>query len=212
MAKFGDSFCQTLKQTVFLVLIASSILVCIAEMYQIGSFTKGIGEGLSIIISALFLIFVTSYADLAKDKQFVSLQSEILEENITVLRGKLGSTTTQSIWSLVVGDVILLDGGCKVPADCIIIESQDLEVDEDSNRNDDVQNIKRKGAYEKPERGQRYVEESDPFLFYDSLINKGTCKALVVCVGENSSRDSEVNKMEVDQETELGVKLENLGD
>ena len=69
MAKFGDSFCQTLKQTVFLVLIVSSILVCIAEMYQIGSFTKGIGEGLSIIISALFLIFVTSYADLAKDKQ-----------------------------------------------------------------------------------------------------------------------------------------------
>ena len=147
MAKFGDSFCQTLKQTVFLVLIVSSILVCIAEMYQIGSFTKGIGEGLSIIISAMFLIFVTSYADLAKDKQFVSLQSEILEENITVLRGKLGSTTTQSIWSLVVGDVIILESGCKVPADCIIIESQDLEVDEDNNRNDDVQSIKKKGAY-----------------------------------------------------------------
>ena len=212
MAKFGNSFCQTLKQTVFLVLIVSSIFVCIAEMYQIGSFTKGIGEGLSIIISALFLIFVTSYADLAKDKQFVSLQSEILEENITVLRGKLGSTTTQSIWSLVVGDVILLDGGCKVPADCIIIESQDLEVDEDNNRNDDVQNIKRKGPYERPERGQRYVEESDPFLFYDSLIMKGTCKALVVCVGESSSRNAEVNKMEVDQDTELAVKLENLGD
>lgn len=119
-------------------------------MYSIGSFTKGIGEGLSIILSTLFLIFAETYADLAKDKQFVNLQSEILEENITVLRGKLGSTTTQSIWSLVVGDVIILESGCKVPADCIIIESQDLEVDEDSNRNDTVQDIKKKGEYVRP--------------------------------------------------------------
>ena len=40
------------------------------------------------------------------------------------------------MWNLVVGDVILLEGGARVPADCLVIESDDLEVDEDETRND----------------------------------------------------------------------------
>jgi P-type E1-E2 ATPase len=93
-------------------------------------------EGISILVSAIMLIVITSLADLMKDKQFVALQAEILEETVTVLRGKLGSTSTQSVWNLVVGDVILLEGGARVPADCLVIESDDLEVDEDETRND----------------------------------------------------------------------------
>lgn len=60
----------------------------------------------------------------------------MLEESVTVIRGKLGSTTTQSVWSLCVGDVILLESGARIPADCLVIESDDLEVDEDVTRND----------------------------------------------------------------------------
>jgi hypothetical protein len=51
-------------------------------------------EGISILVSAIMLIVITSLADLMKDKQFVALQAEILEETVTVLRGKLGSTST----------------------------------------------------------------------------------------------------------------------
>jgi magnesium-transporting ATPase (P-type) len=58
----------------------------------------------------------------------VALQGAILEENVTVIRGKLGSTFTSSVWNLVVGDVILLETGSRVPADCLILESIDLKV------------------------------------------------------------------------------------
>lgn len=58
----------------------------------------------------------------------MALQGAILEENVTVIRGKLGSTFTSSVWNLVVGDVILLETGSRVPADCLILESIDLKV------------------------------------------------------------------------------------
>lgn len=117
------------------------------------------------------------------------------------------------MWSLVVGDVIMLEGGSRVPADCLVIESDDLEVDEDETRNDSNKNIKKKRALYKPDKNQRgYEDDADPFLFMDNIITKGKCKVLVLSVGDSSSRSNEATKLEVDASTELGVKLENLAD
>lgn len=55
-------------------------------------------------------------------------------------------------------------------------------------------------------------KSENPFLYADSFVLKGTCKALVACVGEHSSRgvdDTVYNTSE--QETELTAKLENIG-
>lgn len=46
----------------------------------------------------------------------------------------------------------------------------------------------------------------------NSLITRGKCKALVLCVGESSSRNKLVDKLEVNEDTALGKKLKNLGD
>jgi len=54
----------------------------------------------------------------------------VKEESIAVIRGKYGATQSVSIFQLVVGDIILLETGARVPADCVIIESQDLTTDE----------------------------------------------------------------------------------
>jgi len=48
----------------------------------------------------------------------------------TVIRGKLHQTKRVSVWKLVVGDVVLLQAGMRVPADCLIINSSDLRIDE----------------------------------------------------------------------------------
>jgi Ca2+-transporting ATPase len=54
----------------------------------------------------------------------------VIDELVPVIRGKFGATQSVSIWNLVVGDVILLDTGAKIPADCIVVESSDLMVQE----------------------------------------------------------------------------------
>jgi P-type E1-E2 ATPase len=89
---------------------------------------EGALSGISIIIATIFIISVTSIADYVKDKRFVQLQSMIADELITVIRGKFGVTQSVNMWNLVVGDVILMQTGERVPADCIVIDQTDLEV------------------------------------------------------------------------------------
>jgi len=69
-------------------------------------------------------------ADYIKDNKFIELSSNIKEENVPVIRGKLGATQSISIWDVVVGDVVLLETGASVPADCLIIDAQDMQIDE----------------------------------------------------------------------------------
>ena len=76
------------------------------------------------------IVSITSLNDWVKDKSFVRLQSECKNENIAVIRGKFGATQTINVYDLVVGDIILLETGCRVPADSLLIEGQDITVDE----------------------------------------------------------------------------------
>lgn len=76
------------------------------------------------------IITIASAADWFKDKRFVELQSLVKDENITVIRGKFHCTMSVNVWELVAGDIVLLETGMRVPADCIIIESSDMKVDE----------------------------------------------------------------------------------
>ena len=57
----------------------------------------------------------------------------MIDEDITVTRGKFGSTEQISVWKLVVGDVIYVAAGQRVPGDCLVLESSDFKVDENVN-------------------------------------------------------------------------------
>lgn len=90
--------------------------------------------------------------------------------------------------------------GDKVPADCLVTESVNLHVKE-INAGDDV-------SYTDMNKDK----ESDPFLFADSFVVRGTCKAVVCCVGENSTRgifDKELDTRE--KNTELTGRLDAIG-
>jgi magnesium-transporting ATPase (P-type) len=68
-------------------------------------------------------VVISAANDWMKDKQFVQLQSAIKDEDMTVIRGKFGTTHSVNVYTLVVGDIVLLDTGSRVPADCLVVES-----------------------------------------------------------------------------------------
>ena len=131
-------------------------------------------------------MLIGTYADYVKDGRFVALQSLIKEENVPVIRGKFGATQSVSVWNLVVGDVILLSAGARVPADCLVIKAADLEVEEAQGDESESKRVRKSEATE----GQHAVAgaSGDPFLLADSLITKGQVKAVVCCVGSQCSR------------------------
>ena len=94
-----------------------------------------------------------------KDKQFVKLQSSVKDEEIAVIRGKYGASQSVNIYDLVVGDIILLEAGARIPADCLLVEGQDLSIDESYYNQNEIRAVRKKVATEK-----NYNENPDPFL------------------------------------------------
>ena len=108
----------------------------------------------------------------------------IKDENITVIRGRLGATKSVNIWDLVVGDIIKIETGARVPADCMIIESTDLNVEEPWNVNPSMLNEYNMSGDQldfmttPSQRRKFHLEKNnkdastgkDPFLKADSLV------------------------------------------
>ena len=109
-------------------MLVSAVIASAAAMFTTSSVWEAIKEAFTIILAAFILIAVTSIADWAKDRRFVQLQALIKEDNVTVIRGKVSAYSTISIWDLVVGDVITLNTGAQVPADCLVLTAADLQV------------------------------------------------------------------------------------
>jgi P-type E1-E2 ATPase len=149
-------------------------------------------EGVTILLALTLLVLISSWNDWLKDRQFIKLASHSRDEEVTVVRGKLGAMQQIDIWSLVVGDVVILNAGDKVPADCIIISSSNLSVEDENST------VSQKD------------EKNAPFLRADSFILKGTVRAVVVCVGVNSTRGAQAKPLELRSNTPLQQKLGNL--
>jgi magnesium-transporting ATPase (P-type) len=163
-------------------------------------------EGVFILVALCVQVLITAFSDYGKDTKFVNLQSMNREESLPVLRGKNGSMQTVSIWQMVVGDVLLLQPGDKIPADCLILESNNLTVKEITRHDngDEVDTFTSQNLY-------KNATES-PFLYCDSFVLAGTCKALVCCVGENSSRGINDTQYDTaDRKTDLTKKLDAIG-
>jgi P-type Ca2+ transporter type 2B len=88
-------------------------------------------EGAAILIAVIVVVLVTSFNDWSKEKQFRGLQSKIdSDQKISVLRdGQIDSLAVQEI---VVGDICQIFYGHLIPADGLVIESNDLKLDESS--------------------------------------------------------------------------------
>ena len=116
--------------------------------------------------------------DWVKDRNFVKLQSKIKNESVPVIRGKKGQTQSVNIYKLVVGDVILLETGCRIPADCILIDGNDMTVDE-KYYYPDVRNPVRKEEVNE----DNFSDNRDPFLLSNTLVSTGSGVAVVCAVG-----------------------------
>jgi len=75
-------------------------------------------------------VSVTAGNNYVKEKQFQKLVSKANEEYIAVYRGGEGNTQTILNNDLVVGDVIKIEAGMRIPADCVLIEGTDIATDE----------------------------------------------------------------------------------
>jgi P-type Ca2+ transporter type 2B len=162
-------------------------------------------QGVSIYFAIFIIVSLSSLTDWAKDKQFVRLQSLVKDEDIAVIRGKYGATQSVNIYDLVVGDIIILETGCRVPADCLLLDGLDVSVDE-SMYYDGQRKATKKTVVDE----ENFHHGPDPFLLSNSLVSTGAGRAVVLCVGERSRRGLKESKLDTESKTPLQMKLQNL--
>jgi len=124
-----DSFKQEVRNLLWVIIFVTGIIGTACGLYEEGG--AALLGGIFLFVFGFSMILITSLIDYCKDKKFVELQSFLIDEQITVIRGKFGATETISIWDLVVGDIILVSEGQRIPADCVVLESSDFTVDEE---------------------------------------------------------------------------------
>ncbi|XP_016404651.1 plasma membrane calcium-transporting ATPase 3 isoform X5 [Sinocyclocheilus rhinocerous] len=128
-------------------------------------------EGAAILLSVICVVLVTAFNDWSKEKQFRGLQSRIeLEQRFAVVRN--GNVIQIPVAEMVVGDMAQVKYGDLLPADGVLIQGNDLQIDESSltGESDHV----RKSA------------DKDPMLLSGTHVMEGSGRMLVTAVGVNS--------------------------
>jgi len=154
-------------------------------------------EAAAIYISVLIVCLVTGYNDWASENSFRSLNDVKNNRMVGVVRG--GKETQISIFSLLVGDVVVLDTGNQVPADGFFLSGFGLEVDESvmTGEPDDVKKNTKK-----------------PFMLSGCQVKAGVGRMVVTAVGVHSEWGQTLEKLvdSGDDATPLQEKLGNMAD
>uniref|UniRef100_A0A1I8B995 P-type Ca(2+) transporter n=1 Tax=Meloidogyne hapla TaxID=6305 RepID=A0A1I8B995_MELHA len=128
-------------------------------------------EGVAILIAVIVVVLVTALNDWSKEKQFRGLQSKIeTEHKFSVIRDS--KPVDIVISEIVVGDICRVKYGDLLPADGILLQSNDLKVDESSltGESDHI----------------RKSPEIDPVLLSGTHAMEGSGRMVVCAVGVNS--------------------------
>ena len=171
-------------------------------------------ESLTIYMGVFFASLISAFCDWIKERQFLKIKDEINNATVLVHRGAYGSVVEISIRDLVVGDVIAIQAGDRVPCDCLIIDETNITADQSMyNPVDTVVEKEQSYVYPGSYTPDNHKENPDTFLLASSMIMTGSGKALVCCVGDNTqlARKRKPQDLKIEeQQTYLEEKLEQL--
>lgn len=151
-------------------------------------------EGVAIYTAVAVIVGVTAGNNYVKEKQFQKLFSKAAEDSIPAFRGNEGITVTIPNTDLVVGDVIKLEAGMRVPADCLLVHAIDFTTDEAALTGEPEQ-------VEKSDVNEHTVKYNpSPFLLANTLVASGSGTALVCAVGQNTRSGQAEQKLNIEDE------------
>lgn len=151
-------------------------------------------EGASILAAVFLVSSVTAGNDFLKDRQFRALEKE--KDNDTVLVVRDGKIVQLKVFDIVVGDIIVLERGSRIPADGLWVSGKELQVDQ-SNLNGESKTVARNAQH--------------PFLLSGCTIADGEAHMIVCAVGVNCQWGLILTALEPeDDETPLQQDLGDL--
>ena len=158
-------------------------------------------ETVGIAVAIFLASFISTLSEYGSEKAFDKLQQEAAKTKVKVKRFE--GILTIPLEEIVVGDIILLEYGEKIPADGVLLTGS-LTIDESSITGES------KEIYKYPFKTGTELKETNQ-LFRGSVIYQGTGKMLVTKVGVNTFYGKIAKELQdVQPESPLKSRLRHL--
>lgn len=189
------------------------ILIVAAVISAVTATVGGEGEGYADVIIIMVVVIINAvlgvYQESKAEKAIEALQ-EIAAATSKVIRdGKIVTVKSEDI---VVGDIVVLEAGDSVPADCRIIECASMKIEESALTGESVPVTKKAEPIDPLGSDDVPLGDRKNMCYMGSSVAYGRGKAVVVATG----MDTEMGKIAdaltqaKDEETPLQIKLNQL--
>ena len=197
-----DLIMDCFEDFILKVLMLAAVVAMVVGIYNDG-IAHGWIDGVSILVAILIIITVTVTNNMAKEAKFQELMQRSDVMMARVRRNDVFKTVDSE--ELVVGDLIHLEQGDTVPADCVIVECQELACNESSLTGEPEPMLKEALCQE------NFRHNPCPFLLQGSLVETGSGKAVVLAVGDNTNQGRAGLSMNIEGDnTPLQNKLDTI--
>ena len=169
--KFWDIFKEEITEPMIIFLIIVAILY---------SIWGKLVDTIAIFCIILALVLVEIFNEYRAKKAIASL-SKLSPTKAKVIRD--GALTDIDTEEVVIGDIIILVSGTKVPADAKLLESYNLTVDESSLTGESIP-VELDAEADTPENAP--LGERKNFVFAGTVVKHGEGKGVVVATGKNT--------------------------
>ena len=196
--KFFDQF----KDFMVIVLIAAAAISALAEIYSGGrEFVDSIVIGVIVVFNAI----IGTVQECRADNALEALKKMTVPKTRAVRDGEEKEINSENV---VRGDIILLEAGDIVPADCRIVEEVALKADESLLTGETAGVEKRECVLDE----DIPLAERKNMLYMGTSVVQGRVRAVVTATGKSTEmgKISAMLKRE-DEETPLQKKLNKLG-
>ncbi len=198
--KYGSNTIAAKKKDSFFKLFLESLgdpiikILLIALAIKVVFLFKDYYETIGIVIAILLASLISSISEYGSEKAFERLQEESSRIKCKVRRN--GVVSNILLEDVVVGDIILLESGDKIPADGVLI-SGELKVDE-SSMTGESKEVKKE-------------IKKDVKLYRGTVVTAKDGEMLVTSVGEDTFFGKVANELKEKQpESPLKLRLRNL--
>ncbi len=201
-------FFAQMKDPMIIILLVAAVISAVTEMIEAKGFVTPTD---SIIILAVVLInaILGVMQENKAEKAVEALQKMSAATTKTLRDGKIENIKSED---LVVGDVILLDAGDAIPADCRIFECASMKIEEAALTGESVPVTKLVNALLGKDTNEIPLGDRKNMAYMGPTLVYGRGKAVVVATG----MDTEMGKIATaistaeENKTPLEIKLEQL--
>ena len=189
-------FFQQFKSPIVYILLIAAIFSLIVKSYS---------DAIFIFLVTIINSIIGTYQEWSSQKNAEKLQN-MIKIKVKVLRnGKREEINSEDI---VMGDIVFLESGDKVPADIRLMETNNLSIDESILTGESISRNKDENVIDE----NVDIADRSNIAYAGTIVTKGRGKGIVIAIGNNTEFGKIADKvlMSEDTKTPLVIKIEKF--